>query len=548
MHIDDATEITKKVNEKTNDPIFQVMDDDYKIWNLDTTSYRDPNEIGYDITQKKILGIHENDIEIVSNEPRIFANDLHSKLSSAPMQIAIRMAEKGGEDKREDIGKLERLLTFAFEKGDEYLSGLLLPPLRESLIWYAMLRTIMAARILVYKDGDNVNFEFLPLDPRYLGYSVGKYRMLWSGYTTFRSAASLEDEYSFKDAPSEDDNSVIDWWEFEKPGKVWNGVVFNNDFLKKLKDYKMQSLPVLVKPVATRPPIAGEGLGSASIYAPLRRTYQALNKYMSIIATHTNLLSKQPTINYFDKQGKTLDTTVYFAESVLNLPKGHNELKEAPMKDISPVTATILGWLTREVENASLPHPALGSPPPSGTALNLVQEAKNIVLNPQLRLLKAFYSDMCRLIEEQLVAGKIKVDVKTEFKRKYYETQVTPVDLKKPHIIKVDFTAQTPWTQLDTYQIADMAKRLGLPDAFIHEHILKLADPQGVGDLSAIEIAEHSPNVAMLRAIDALIKAGRQEEAQQVMLDMAQMARQEELDAQQSLRLPETQTPPGRIS
>ena len=142
--------------------------------------------------------------------------------------------------------------------------------------------------------------------------------------------------------------------------------------------------------------------------------------------------------------------------------------------------------------------------------------------------LSYFYADICRLIEEQLVSGKIKVDVRQEEKRKYYESQVTPVDLKKPHMIKVEFTARTPWTQLDTYQIADMAKRLGLPDAFIYEYILKLPDPKGLGDLSAIEMAEHSPKLAMVRAIEALMKVGRKEEAEQVMRDLYAMVMAEE--------------------
>jgi len=100
--------------------------------------------------------------------------------------------------------------------------------------------------------------------------------------------------------------------------------------------------------------------------------------------------------------------------------------------------------------------------------------------------------------------------------------------LKRPHIIEVEFTARTAWQQLDTWQIADMAKRQGLPDAWIHEFILKLQDPKGIGDLAAIEMAEHSPKLALVRAIEALMKQGRTDEASQLMRDLYNMEMQEQ--------------------
>ena len=68
-----------------------------------------------------------------------------------------------------------------------------------------------------------------------------------------------------------------------------------------------------------------------------------------------------------------------------------------------------------------------------------------------------------------------------------------------------------------------MAKRQGLPDAFIQEYILKLPSPKEIGDMVAIEMAEHSPKLAMVRAIQALMKAGRMDEAEQLMRDLYRM-------------------------
>jgi hypothetical protein len=273
-------------------------------------------------------------------------------------------------------------------------------------------------------------------------------------------------------------------------------------------------------------------------------------------ASHANLLYKQPTINYYGEDGIELKSTAYLAEAVLNLPMGRNKLEPAPMEEISPTLVNLVNWAERKRIRGSLPDVDVGGSPPSGTLYNLVQETSNRVYNPQLRNLNAFYSNACRLIEEQLIAGGVTTDKKEritrvklegEIKDKFYSVNVSPVDLKKPHIIKVEFTARTPWQQLDTWQIADMAKRQGLPESWIHENILKLQDPKYIGALSAMELADHSPKLAMLASIEAFMKYGQPEKAEQLMRDMFNMERQENAQTQTAENAAVPQPPEGGV-
>jgi len=539
-----ASEIAEKVNKAESgngfSSTFQRMDEDFEMWALHTRSYPVQD---YEVTTKQMAGMHDSDVNIVSNDPRTFADQVQSTLSDAEMQIIVRMVENKGEDKRDDIASLERLLYFAFDMADRRLRKLLMPTLREASIWYSIVRGYIASRTLVYKaNSGDVIFDLMPLDPRWLTYDVGGDSLLWSGYKTWRSGAALKDEWGYN-AKKNTENEVIDYWRHDGDKKFTNAVICDKEFLKPPKEHEIRSFPVTIVPVATRPPVAsitGSEAGGygEGIFAPMREINKTRNRFASIAATHANLLSKQPVINYYDEQGQQLQTTVYLAEAVLNLPMNHNKLDPAPMKELAPTVVQILNWLNEQMERASLPHIPVGSPPPSGTLYNLVHEAGNKVFNPQLKNLSYFYAEICRQIEEQLIDSNITVNVKHEEKKKYFEVNVTPVDLKKPHITKVEFTARTPWTQFDTYQIADMAKRLGLPDAFIHEYILKLPDPKGLGDMSAIEMAEHSPKMAMVRAIKALMIAGRQDEAEQVMRDLYAM----EMSEQQQTA-PSTPTP-----
>ena len=540
--MDDITTIKKEIKKQTDNlkDRFDRMDEDFDRWDLRGST------VG--VLSKYVGGTipktRDTDIRVISNAPRTFADNVQSILTSSDMQIRVYMAEAEGRDLREEIGRLERLLDYSFEKADERLTRLLLPPFKDSSVWFSMVRGCPCARILVYRDGNDVIFDFIPLDPRWLVYQRGANGLLWSAYTDSKSPEELEDEYGkeihmtpwykpwSKPAKSYD---VIDYWRNEGNGKMGNGIFCQDVWLKEPEEYEMKSMPILIAPVPTRPPIRGAsgseiaGYGE-SIFAPNRDVDDLLNKIYSMWASHMNLLYKQPTINYKDDYGMELNDTIFLAEKVFNLPMGHNRLEPSPLKEVSPTLVD----MARNVEDwrarGSMPDIQIGKPPPSGTLYNLVQEASNRVFNPQLRNLSVFYADICRLVEEQLLTSKIKVDVKTEKEKKYYETKVTPVDLKKPHIIKVEFTARTPWSQLDTYSVADMAKRQGLPQEFINEHILKLPDPKGLGDQTAIEMAEHSPKIAIVRAIKALIEKERFDEAKQLIRDLHMMEMSEKME------------------
>ena len=540
----DAGEITERVLKKFKDEgdLHDRMDEDFKLWNLEKTAYK----TGTDFVKDTIKGTKESEVNIISNDARTSGDRVQATLSAAEMQIAVRMAEAEGEDKREDIGKLERLFYFALAKGDERLRRLLLLPLRESLIWFSLYRGWAAGRFLVYKSGKDIVFDFLSLDRRWLSYEVGANGFIWVGSQTFRSKAALKDEYDYE-AKKDNDNCVIDYWECAQNGDIYNSTICDNNFLRPFQPmrdilgYDLPSMPILIMPVATRPLIASTSEEKAeatgygeSIFAPIRGINETRNKFASIVATHANLLAKQPVINMYDEEGKQLQSTVYLAEAVLNLPMGHNKLEPAPMKEISPTVVQIMGWLNDQIERGILPNIPLTQPPPSGTLYNLIQEAGNKIYNPQLKNLSCFYADICRLIEEQLLAGKLNVKVQQQQKRKYYETQVKPVDLKKPHIIEVEFTAKTPWTQMDTAQVALMLEDLGLPKVWIWENILKVQDPKLLQDLLALEVYEHSPEGMRKRAVEVLMDRGYVFEAQKLIEEMVRMERQEAVPAEAS--------------
>ena len=545
-----ASEITTEVKKKFEDefkPLFKRMDEDLKVWEMDP-SPANLTEYHSDILTKTRQ--HKSDIIIVSNELRTNCDNVQSILSSSDMQIMVRMAEAEGMDMRTDIGRLERLFYFLLEQGDLRLRQLLLPSLREASNWHALVRGWRMARILTYKgQKGRIIANYTALDPRYVVYEMGADGILWLGNKTFKSQATMKSEWGFEGGKVKD-NEVIDYWYFEKPYKIWNAVVYGNVFLKKFELLKIRSMPFSIIPVSTRPPIADatgtklKGYGD-SIFASGRAIHAVRNRFATMVANQANLLANQPLI-HFRAKGGGRDIPGSFQDvpgGTVELTMGEDILEPSPMKEISPTVTNLLNWFGGQVEATILPKFQMETPPASGTRYALAAEAANKTFNPQVRSLNHFYEDICRLIEEQLIDGGIKVKFQSLLKNKYDEVEISPVDLKKPHIIKVEFMARTPWTQMDTAQVAQMLKSLGLPDGWIWENILKVQDPKALADLAAIELFEHSPKGAMKRAVEALIETrGDIAAAQSLIRDLDKLEAQEQMMAEGGV--PEGTRPP----
>lgn len=509
---------------------FKRMDEDFKLWDMVEVKY----EVGPTV------------INVTSNTPRTFSDNVQTKLSAADRQISIRMAEKEGKDRRDDITKLEMLLEFALDKADERLTrNPDMVILRDYLIWSAMIRGWASARILNYKLGKDVIFDYTPLDPRWLVYDVSGDGLTMTNYKTFRSKGDLGKTYDkeIKGAwwnpfdREKDSLPVFErWW--GKPGEFWNAVVCKDTFLIEPTLHNLPSIPVLIMPVSTRPlVITGEGSKPErfgdSIYAPNRHIYPLENEFASMWFTHGKLRAKQPLFNYYKAGGKTdLGDLTLHPEMTVDIPEETNRIEPSPLEEISPTVVNAMNLIRMWEEQGSMPALELSSPPPSGTALGIIEEARSRVFGPQLRLLDRFYTAICYIIEEQLLHGNIKVDVKSEKGKKYYQTTVKPIDLKEPHIIKVEHTAETQWTKLASYYVAEMARRLGIPEVAVWEHILKWPDPKGLADQAAVEVAEHSPKFAMKRAVETLLKQGRGEDAELVIQEFNAMMKQEQMEAQ----------------
>jgi len=520
----------KFLNTEFND-LFQRMEEDYSVWNMETSP---SNKTSYDSDIREKTKEYGGELVIISNDLRAFSDSVQSTLSSAEMQIKVGIVDPEGKDTRHEEGKLERTLEYAFKKADERLSRLLQPTLREASDWHACVRGWRAGRFLVYTYNGNVIFDFTAPDPRWLVYEVGDDDIVEVGYKFYRNGASLMAQYGIETG-KKFNNECYDYWIKLDDGVYGNVTVTGDKIMGKQRKIKAPMMPWVIKPVAIRPPISDaagiklKGFGE-SLFAASRDINAARNRFVSVVANHAALLAQQGLINYYSPQGiKEMKDFYNTPGGVLNLPKGENEIVPSPLQEISQTVVGMVSWFDKQIEQVTLPRIPIGTPAPSGTLFNLAQEAGNKVFNPQLRNLNMFFADACRLIEAQLINGGIKLEFQDRNRQtgKYYQVKVSPVDLKKEHTIEVNFTAKTPYRQLITAQVADMLERAGVPQRWIWENIYMFPDPALLEDLAALELYEHSPEGAMAKVVDVLMRYDKKFEAQKLVGQMDMMQPQQ---------------------
>ena len=505
--------VTKKVERKENEEgqtqLTQRQDNDYDIWSLEATE-----------TDK-----HKGNINITSPDPRSYADELQKGLVRSDRSIAIHMGELEGEDERDNISKLERLFDFTLARADERLRRMGLISLKNSLVWYSMVRGFGAVRILNNLDKDKALDSFyLPVDPRWLTYEYGDNGLLWVAYKTFRTKADLQDTYKYE--PTKDVPEVIDYWEWDegkKEKKATNAVVCEGEWLKAPKSYEMRRLPFLILPVGTRPVVVDEqGIRTAgygdSIYSTSRGLVPIINKALTMWATWANIRANTPLLWKAENMeaSKELELFQGRLDAIVKIPKG-DEFEALGLPEISATLVNLVGQLLAQWQRATAPFVVFGdvTMPSSGTAISELKEAEEKAYFPYLTNLDAIYTDMCYMIEEQLIDGGLKFEVDGLGRdKRYYKDKITPVDIKRPHIIRVEHRIKSKYGEFQALQMAQMSRDAELLSLeTIMEKILKIQDPKREIALIDFEKIRRDPIMLIVSAIGLLQKEGRTDEA-----------------------------------
>lgn len=448
----DTDKILSKIAKKEQDfsELYAKMDEDYDLWNV----------------KPRVFDTHDMAINITGNDPRSLFDKVQAYLIGSEVQTSVLPPENHpAPEAKETANTEERLYHFALEQADIRLRGILEAKLLNTLSWHGLARAIIAARILVYPDSaGNIIWDFLPLDPRYLTFGIGRDGLSWTGYKTFRDPESLKDDYR-KELGGGDNRGVevTDYWDKEHNVILTKG----GETLQTPWKHGLGEVPVVIMPVATGPRVsdpkeAKTASWGQSIFAPNRLSYKQVDELRTILATHAHLLAKSPTV--FQTEAGQPQFTLpegdipYYAGATMVLPPGV-KASRLPVPDIPHSLETAIGLGRGDIQRATYSDIEMGqlSFQLSGTALRMLKAEIDKVVGPRKQALVDAYTDICLMIKRQIVKQGLTVPVKTVYKDNYSVYDMVPSLLDNDFHVSVDLVVENPWEELERYQLFQMA-------------------------------------------------------------------------------------------
>lgn len=501
------------------------MEGDFDLWALAKYEPEDPagnKQKGYQ--------------SYTSSAPRNFFDKVLDGLNQALLSIQIQLPEDASEKERRAASIGELFLFGALNAIDRKRAKMGLTPLRQSIGHFICLRGWYAVRTLVYlpKGGKDTAFNVASWDPLHVTGENGGSEPLWAAFKHTATKTQIQGEYG-KDIKGKD-AEVIDFTDKER-----NSVIIEGAWAKKPTAHNLGHVPVLMGPVGSMPPIqrsSGETstlkYHGDSVYASSSGLYAPFNKHVSrLMDIHERAVVGSLTIHSKDGK-KSLDKDPYQSYTEILLAEGET-IESLPLPLLPPSTAAILGIISQDLQQSTLPFPlAYGGTQQglSGRALGILSDATRSVFSPRTEAMARVYRWLCEELLSQYAQKGIKASEFTGFKDKgdkkqgeFFQVKVKPTDINPGWFLNVRVEPQMPRDEEAAIMNALAATSKRGPDDIplvskqtARENILQLRDPDAEEDKVLEEMGKALPPIVAANIAAALKRRGNDELAEQVMM------------------------------
>ena len=532
----DIDKITEKVEKRKKQlqPLFDKDKENYDLWT----------------GKEQIFDTHKMAVNITGTEMTSHGRRTQASMVRSRLDIHVLPPNPlENPDAVKNASQEERMYHYIFQQADERLMEMGEAPLLPSAAWQIVVPGRTAIRTLVYKDGEDIIYDLLPLNVSFLTFEFDRKGLAWGCYETFRSPSAIKDEYGVEVTEQSEGKgiSVSDYWDRK------DNVTYLTKEKKTLKPrvHKTGEVPIIFVPVAGAPKSIDEnGIDvtqwGQSSYDAAKTPFRKLNELRSIWATHAQMLAKRPTEEiYEDGVAANVEEEhlEFHAGALIKHPKSI-ELKPMDMADIPNSLPAMVGEMQTGIQRltgAELHPEWAGS---SGAALRIAGQDRQDVLAPGITTLDNLYTRVCRSLKKQLVAQGLTVSVKTIANGEYSVTNMTPDLLDNDFYVKAEFIKQDVYDEVEALQTAKMlidSQLLSREDAM--ERILNEPDvPAQIMKIKIEQVEAAIPELTLpdiARAYEEDLKLP--DKAKMIKKHLAMM----DLEKQQSVGPPQGEAPQG---
>ena len=450
-------------------PVFDRMDVDEKLYLLDsyTMMQLPPN-------QSKAMPDVAN---ITTNDPLLYGTKAIGIMAGATMQTVI----EGRDMKDPQTTLIEQFLEDIFYMVDEWLPKRKYPGMDAFINEQMCIRGRISARSCVkIKPDKGLLPDIVPLDARHYVDETDGNDLIWAAPTFRRSKALIERQYQ-KENDRLDKISIKN--KYPEVVDYWNediNVVFVDQQVIREQENPYGYVPFvsIVCPAGSflNTEKAEEHEGE-SIYWANRELWSEKNRLTTILQT-ISVNGLFGALQYASKQGESAskpDKPPYRPRTVHNVEIGGGYLP-MPYNDIKNATRLVYAIVESCLQRGSLSAIDYGTLtfPLSAIAITRLTGSRDDIFLPRIQAKALFYQALSRMIINQCIGLKEKLELGREGSRNEYTTE----DLKGDYSIKYQFFTDTAEQRIANLTIANASQGYLSPDT-IRRDVLNLKDPDG---------------------------------------------------------------------
>jgi len=514
-NIDDISEKVEKRKTQLQ-PLFDKDKENYDLW----------------AGKEQKFDTHKMAINITGTEMTALSRRVQASLSRSGLDIHVLAPNPLPSDDAIDTANREEDMYYhGFEMADERLSARGEASLLASVTWQAVVLGRMAVRVLVYKEGDEIIWDYLPMIPSLVTFEFDTKGLAWYRYETFRSPAAIKSEYD-KDV-SEDTQgkgiSVSDFWDREHNvrylTKEKEALSFQVGGKKVIAwEHKLGEVPAIIQPVTLGPKaIESDGIDvtawGQSIFDHVKIPFRNLNKLRSIVATQA-FINAQPPLVAKHKDGSEVrveeqDMSRY-PMAIINIPDSI-DLDPLATKDVPPSILTMMGDINTGIQRATYTELSPDAPGHSGSALKILRQDMQDVLFPRGDAINKLYTGICRKSKKQIVARNLTIAVRTVVNDTYEIYDMKPKLLDNDFYVGAEFIRKDVYDEVEALQEAQLYQdNKWMSKRSIMEKKLKMQDvPAQLEEMDEDDVEMAIPEFKLRKMIkrkqgryDALMEQG----------------------------------------
>ena len=527
---EDIIEAVKKVAD-LEDPLYIRMEDDYGL------------------SRGELHKVPQGYESYTDNRALTLKHMIGSALDTAELELKIPASTETHKQRRKQ-SETERFVHGCIDRANLNRRRRGEPDLQSEMSWHAVNRGWIVAVPLCFKtedEGNPTDVEIGLWDRRWTRYVMGRRGPKWMARERRMHPHDVMEEYEID---LDDGKTEVDTIEFLDD--EIHCLIIDSKFAKNPKKHQIGHFPGIIQAVGGTPSITSTLYNDTikdrgeSVFALNRNIYKTRNDMLSAYKT---MVAKGQSGAYkvFSVDGNlVLEEDPGKSGKHISLRKDQEDVVPLETLTMPQDAIAVLQASDMAIQEGGVPPTQFGqiNQPLSGLALEILNLPTRAKIAPPKQAVEFVFEEIAYSLTRQFSSltdeknlGLEPIELRVKEKDEAKMITFKPKDIK-PERFEAELNIYYPADQMQKWMAAQIAQQIGMPLQDIYEDVIEGEDVDLMMDKKLEEAAMQNPAIMMRMMARALVRRGRPEMADEVLLDYYEQLLQKKQRVQ-SLMMPE---------